>query len=301
MFKKIRHLFEYGVVVGIFFCARLLPSAVLLFFGRCLGIFAYYCVPVRKKQALENLARAFPEKISKERYSIVYGLYQHLGMMVVNHCLFSRMTAGDILEKVQVVDDDVLRRALAKGKGVILTGAHFGDWEISALAIGAAGFPLSLVMARIHNPYINKMIIKHRQGMGVKLISSRGISIRDILIELKNKNCVGLLIDQSAGRNGLLIDFFGRKASTVKGPAQIAVKRGVPLLLCTSTPQSNGHHRMIFEEIPTDIEGLEGEAQVLHITQQVTSKIEHYIRQKPEVWFGWFHRRWRIKPPKIKG
>jgi KDO2-lipid IV(A) lauroyltransferase len=156
------------------------------------------------------------------------------------------------------------------------------------------------VVAAIHNPYINRMVIEQRQGMGVKLIASKGISVRDILVELRNKNCVGLLIDQSGGRTGILVDFFGRKASTVKGPAQIAVKTGAPLLLCTTIPQGNGYHRMIFEEIPTDIDGLEGDAQILHITQHVTSKIEYYIRRKPEVWFGWLHRRWRIKPPKVK-
>ncbi len=300
MLKRVRHFCEYLLLKGVVFLALLFPAAILQFFGRCLGTFVYYVVPIRKKHALESLALAFPEKDLAERRRIVFRLYRHLGTVVVSHCVLPKMSAEDILQKMEFVDEDVLRQAFAKGKGVVLTGAHWGDWELGALAIGAAGYPESIVVAPIKNPYIDKMVKGQRQGVGVKLISSKGMSVRDILVEIKKKNCVGLLIDQSAGRTGMFVDFFGRKASTAKGPAQFAVKTGAPLVLCTSTPQDDGTHRMVFEEIPTDVVGKEGEEQLLHITQDVTSRIEQYIRHDPEFWFGWLHRRWKHKPPELE-
>ena len=271
---------------------------VLHFFGRSLGTFCFYLLPIRKKLALESLALSFPEKSKADNLRIVHGLYRHLGTLLVNHCLFPRMSPEYLAKRIKFIGDDLLHDAIAKGRGVVLTGAHFGDWEVGSLALAASGIPLSVVTAAIHNPYVDKMIRQHRNHLGMKIIASKGIPIRNILVELKQKNCVGLLIDQSAGRTGLLVDFFGRKASTARGPAQFAVKTGAPLVLCMSTPQGDGTHVMTFEKIVTDIEGLEGEAQLLHITQDVTSRIEAHIRQNPKYWFGWIHRRWKIRPPK---
>lgn len=276
----------------------LLPVPVLHFFGRSLGTFCYYCIPIRKKMALESLALSFPEKTEAECRQIVHGLFRHLGVLLVNHCLFPRMSREYLAKQVVFAGVEVLREAVAKGRGVVITGAHFGDWEVGSLALAASGISLSVVTAAIHNPYVDKMVRQHRNHLGMKIIASKGIPIRNILVELKQQNCVGLLIDQSAGRTGLLVDFFGRKASTARGPAQFAVKTGAPLILCMSTPQADGTHLMTFEEIATDIDGLEGESQFLHITQDVTTRIEGHIRKNPQYWFGWIHRRWKIRPPK---
>lgn len=300
MVRRLRHYGEYILVRGFVALAWFVPLPLLHFFGRCLGSFFYYFVPIRKKCALDSLALSFPDMPLAEQKRIVHDLYRHLGALVMNHCYFPRIKRADLVQRVELVGLDVLRAAMAKGKGVVLTGAHMGDWEISSLALGAAGIPLSLVTAPIHNPYLDRMIKSHRHRLGVELIPSKGMSLRDILVELKKKNCVGLLVDQSAGRHGLLVDFFGRKASTPKGPAQFAVKTGAPLFLCSSTPKGDGSHRMVFEEIATEAEGLQGEELLFHITQDVTAKIEQYIRQNPQYWFGWFHRRWKIRAPKVK-
>ncbi len=300
LLKRFRYFCEYLFVRLTVILAWLLPVPLLHFFGRCLGTFCYYCVPVRKKLALKSLALAFPEKTRAEHRHIVHGLFRHLGVLLVNHCLFPRMTPEYLSKQVKFKGVEVLRGAISRGRGVVLTGAHFGDWEVGSLALAASGISLSVVTAAIHNPYVDRMIRQHRNHLGMKIIASKGIPIRNILVELKQENCVGLLIDQSAGRTGLLVDFFGRKASTARGPAQFAVKTGAPLILCMSTPQVDGTHLMTFEEIATDIDGLEGEAQLLYITQDVTARIENHIRQNPQFWFGWIHRRWKIRPPKQK-
>lgn len=273
---------------------------MLHFLGRCLGTFFNYCIPIRRKLALESLALSFPEKTLSERRQIFHGLFRHLGVLVVNHGLFSTMTSDDLAQRVKLSGVEVLQDALAGGKGVVLTGAHYGDWEMSSLALAASGVPLTLVTAEIHNPYIDTMVKSHRSHLGLKLIASKGIPIRNIMRDLKDNRCVGMLIDQSAGRTGLMVDFFGRKASTARGPAQIAVKTGAPLFLCTSMPQPDGTHIMTFEEIATDPPGLAGEDQLVHITQDITTRIEDCIRKDPKYWFGWIHRRWKIRPPKVK-
>lgn len=273
---------------------------MLHFLGRCLGTFFNYCIPIRKKLALESLALSFPETTAAERRRIFHSLFRHLGVLVMNHGLFSSMTPEYLAKRVKFSGVEVVHDALAKGKGVVLTGAHYGDWEMSSLALAASGVPLTVVTAEIHNPYIDTMVKSQRSHLGMNLIASKGIPIRNIMRDLKDNRCVGMLIDQSAGRTGLMVDFFGRKASTARGPSQIAVKTGAPLVLCTSMPQPDGTHIMTFEEIATDTPGLSGDKQLVHITQNITTKIEECIRENPQYWFGWIHRRWKIRPPKVK-
>lgn len=296
MFKKIRQVIEFTLVVCIVTVARVLPSSWLSFFGKALGAFAYYCVPIRKRHAIQSLQTAFPEKDSAEIHAIVYGVYQNLGRVMINHCFCSHHSAKDILAKVEFVGIDILKKALAQNKGVIVTSGHLGDWETLGIALATAGYPISLVVAPIRNPYLNNMITENRKRMGVRLISKKGMAVRHITRDLKENRCVGMLIDQDAGRSGTFVNFFGRPSSTPKGPAQYALKRDIPIIMIFSFPQDDGRVKMVFEEIEVPSSEDQEEA-IQQITQQMTSRLEYYIRQNPGNWFGWLHRRWKTKPP----
>lgn len=299
MLKKIRQFFEYIFVVVIVGIGRFLPESFLLGFGKILGGVIYYCLPIRKKHAIASLQQAFPEKDLAEIHAIVYGVYQNLGRIIVTQCFLSHHSAEDILTKVEFVGEDILKKALAQDKGVIVTSGHLGDWETLGAALAAAGYPISLVVAPIRNPYLQKMVTENRQRMGVRLISKKGMAVRYITRDLRENRCVGMLIDQDAGRSGVFVDFFGRPASTPKGPAQYALKRDIPIIMLFSFPQDDGSLKMVFEEVditPGDV----SEDAVQAVTQHITSRLEYYIRQKPENWFGWLHRRWKTKRDSAK-
>ncbi len=296
MFTKIRQLAEFYLVVFIISFARIIPFSLRSFLGNLLGSFAYYFVPIRKKHAIKSLQDTFPEKNLSEILTIVHRLYQNLGQILANYCLFFSDSTKDIASKIEYVGLDVLKKARDQGRGVILTGGHFGNWEALGIATAMAGFPISLVVAPIRNPYLNKMITGARKHMGVQLISKKGMAVRYITKALKEKRCVGMLIDQDAGRTGTFVDFFGRPSSTPKGPAKYAVSRDLPIVMLFCFPQDDGTLEIVFEEVAFN-PASDDESTIQQVTQQMTSRLEYYIRQNPSNWFGWLHRRWKTEPP----
>ncbi len=267
---------------------------MLLSFGKFLGLIIYYVVPIRKKHALQSVQSAFPEKSDAEVHAIVKGVYQNITRILVTHCFLPKMTPADVLANIDYVGEDILKAALAKERGVIVVSGHLGDWESMGVGLAAAGYPISLVVAPIRNPHMNKMITRYRSKMGVRLISKKGMAIRHISQDLREKRCVGMLIDQDAGRSGIFVEFFGRPASTPKGPAQYAMKRKVPIIAIFSFPQDDGRLKIVFEEVNTDFSD---DDFIQQVTQDITARLEHHIRNSPEHWFGWLHRRFKSKPP----
>jgi len=293
--KKFRHFLEYLFFLSVGFLARLLPYRLALDLGARFGDFGFYCVPIRKQVALANLARAFPEKSVAERQKIARQVYRNLGIMTIEHLRFPRMTPEDLLALVEFENISILENALKRGKGVIITGGHFGNWEIMGCSISAAGHPTSFVVADIHNRFLDRMINDHRRLMGVKIIP-KGMAIRGIMKDLAANRCVTILIDQDAGKQGTFVEFLGQLASTPKGPATFALKTGAALILTLSFRQPNGRLKVVFEEILTnDFSELNDES-INQITQRATTRLEQQIRAYPDHWF-WMHRRWKTQLP----
>jgi KDO2-lipid IV(A) lauroyltransferase len=168
--KKIRHYLEYKLLIGIFFLIRGLPRLTILRLGRLLGDFTYYCVPVRKTITLNHLERSFPGKSTAERKKIARGTYQNLGMNVFEHFCIPMLSKEDICNIVKLADEDVLAQALARKRGVIIAGGHFGNWEYTSSAIAAYGYRLGVVVAEVSNKYIDKRVNEHREASGAEMI-----------------------------------------------------------------------------------------------------------------------------------
>ena len=63
---------------------RILPRSVALFIGRLLGIFIYYCVPIRKHIAIQNIKIAFPEYSPSEVKLLLKNTCKHYGMVLID-------------------------------------------------------------------------------------------------------------------------------------------------------------------------------------------------------------------------
>ena len=100
-----------------------------------------------------------------------------------------------------------------------------------------------------------------------------------------------MISDQDAGKRGVFVNFFGRKASTPGGAAQLAIKYGAPIVVTMSIRTACGRYKSIFREV----EVRENDT-VEELTQRFTTIMEEVIRQNPEQYF-WMHRRWKTRPP----
>ncbi|MFB0528154.1 MAG: lysophospholipid acyltransferase family protein, partial [bacterium] len=96
---------------------------------------------------------------------------------------------------------------------------------------------------------------------------------------------------------GVFVDFFGRPAGTVIGPAVMALRTGAPIVPVFNVRQGVNKHKVIIgPPVELEISGNQ-EKDILTVTAKITKVIEEFVRQYPTHWW-WFHNRWRAKPKK---
>ena len=264
--------------------------------GRGLGCFLYLALKKRRRIALENLQIAFGDEMSAdERAQICRESFRQIGKTAIEFLRFPQLTFENIWDEVTVEGKEHLIGALNQGKGAIVFLPHFGNWELLALVYGALipgrakaiAFPLK-------NRHLNALVSQYRERLSLKLITRRQ-AVRETLRALKGGYAVGFFADQNAGREGVFVDFFGKPASAVRGPATLALKTGTPLLLSMDIRQSDDrHHVIITPAIDLEISG-DLEQDVQANTAHILKILETYIRQYPDQWL-WTHNRWKTQP-----
>ena len=264
--------------------------------GSGLGDFLYFVLKKRRRIALNNLQIAFGNEMSTvERAKICRSSFQQIGKTAIEFLRFPQLTFDNVWEEVTVDGQEHLIQALNQGKGAIVFLPHFGNWELLAMVYGALipnqakaiAFPLK-------NRYLNALVSQYRERLSLKLITRRQ-AVRETLRALKENYAVGFFADQNAGREGVFVDFFGKQASAVRGPATLALKTGAPLLLSMAIRQPDDrHHVLITPELDLEMSG-DLEQDVQTNTAHLLKILETYIRQYPDQWL-WTHNRWKTQP-----
>jgi len=98
--------------------------------------------------------------------------------------------------------------------------------------------------------------------------------------------------DQRGPKEGVKVDFFGKKVAVYTGPAALALKTGAPILCGIPIRANDSKYRITLVEIPTNNIPDSEEEKILEISQRYTSYLEEVIREHPEQWL-WMHKRWK--------
>ncbi|MDE0484370.1 MAG: lysophospholipid acyltransferase family protein [Candidatus Poribacteria bacterium] len=264
--------------------------------GSAIGKLLYRILKKRRQIALNNMQIAFGDDLKQtHRQEICKACFINFGKTVIEFMRFPKLNAENIWCEVTVHGREHLNSALEKGKGAIVFLPHFGNWELLSLVYGALipnrakaiAFPLK-------NARLNDLIWRHRQLLSLELIPRKN-AIRATLRALKNNDAVGFFADQNAGDQGVFIDFFGKPASTARGPVSIALKTRAPILFSLDIRQPDDRHHVhisppLHLELSDDFEK-DVESYTAHLMKQ----LEKYIQKYPDQWF-WIHNRWKTQP-----
>ncbi|MFC1724092.1 lysophospholipid acyltransferase family protein [candidate division KSB1 bacterium] len=294
MSKKFKHRIEYGGVRFIYALNRLFPHRLAILFADCLALFGFYVIRMRRSVTLDNLRNAFGDKSEKELRKIAYSAYKQFSRMMFEYARFPYFTDKEIIKKVALENEHVLKESLERGKGAIIVSGHFGNWELMAAGIARHGYPVSLLVGEQKNKMVDDAMNNFRKEKGMGIIKM-GVAARGVIKAVRDNNFVALLSDQDAGRLGTFVDFFGRKASTPGGTAAFALKTGADVIFSITLRIGKCNHKVILEKVEYDDIKDEGKTAIAELTQRYTSRLEHYVREYPDHYF-WMHKRWKSKP-----
>jgi KDO2-lipid IV(A) lauroyltransferase len=287
----VRQRLEYIAVAAIRRLAALLPSSILLLFGRTLGLIFYALDGTHRRVALENLAAAFPRRSAAERRAIVRAVFAHFGCLLFEFLKFSTLSPGEILERVDFDGEERVRLAYGHGKGVLFITGHFGFWELHALAHPLRFESIGVLARTLDNTRLNTLLEEIRQRTGNVVVYRQG-SIRKVMRMMSEKHGVAILIDQHiSSADAVYVDFFDRPAATTSAVAAMALRTGAPIVPVFALPLGRGRYRLIYEH-PVEPPAADSEDAIREFTQRCTDVLEMYVRRHPDLWL-WMHRRWR--------
>lgn len=222
---------------------------------------------------------------------LLRSLYQHFGMIL-----------AEMAHRTEIVrrwttffefTGEEYTSELRSG-GVIVT-AHLGNWEIFAAGHVRRFGPVAALVKPIRNAYFHYWVTAVRLSLGVQPLSVRYEAWK-ILNHLKSRGKIVVLLDQNSLRDeGVFTHFFGRLACTHYGPVLLALRAGVPLMTAYGVRTPEGNFCLTYEPpLPLPPFG-DIRERLWFLTQDLTSRIESWVRRYPDQWL-WIHDRFRTKP-----
>lgn len=264
--------------------------------GGALGRLGYSPFGVRRRVVERQIAAAFPEWNADRVAQVARDAYDHLGRLAVETALMPSLGKKGILDLVsRTTGWDLVERAIAAKRGVLLIAGHFGNWEVSGAYIAARGVPVDVIVRRMSNPIFDRYLNQTRADLGMTVVYDAD-AVRRTTRSLKEGRAIGFLADQGVlNLASTHVPFFGRPAKTPRGPAVFTLRYHAPTLFVAAVREPDGRFHLSFEDVPYEETG-DRERDVDGIVASYTRILERMVRKAPEQYF-WQHRRWKHQPP----
>jgi KDO2-lipid IV(A) lauroyltransferase len=249
-----------------------------------------------RKRTIDHLRAGYPDKDDQWIEQTGRRSFEHIAMMAVDVLYTPRLVKKDNWRQYsRYVNAEHAKWLMKEGKGLLMVAAHYGNFEIMGYLLGLFDFSVYSVARPLDNKFISKYLYDLRQRAGQRVIDKRGAA--EIMQHISSTgDTLCFIVDQDAGRKGIFVPFFGRKASTYKSIGLLAIANNIPIGVGYSRRVGNsfffeiGVKRIIFPE-----EWADKDDPLYWVTAEYTKAIEDFIRDDPSQYW-WLHRRWKHRP-----
>lgn len=254
------------------------------------GIAAYFLAfsPSARRASRAYLARALGRQASlvdifRNVFAFASTIHDRIYLLNERFDLFD----------IEMVGHELVRDAMAGGKGVLLMGAHLGSFEVMR-ALGRQYFEQGVAML---------MYEENAQKLNTTLAAINPAARQDIIPlgrvdsmlrareRLAAGQLVGMLADRGLGNDPTReVDFLGAPASFPTGPFRVAAMLQRPVMFMTGLYLGGNRYRIHLEPLAdfTDVARDERDAAIAAAQRAYVARLEHYCRQAPDNWFNFF-------------
>jgi KDO2-lipid IV(A) lauroyltransferase len=256
--------------------------------GAWIGLVWFLVLRIRRKVVFRNLALALPGRAA-EHHRIARETYRQIGASALELLALRSMGREEIAARVRPRGLERFEAAAARGRGVIVVTAHFGNFDLLACSQAARGVPLAIVSRELGRG-ANRFWMETRAASGLAILPRRGSGLA-LVRWLREGKVLGLVVDQRTGPRdgGLLVPFLGVPAWTTTAPAALALATGAAIVPVRLERGPDGDHELTVEpEIP--LAPGDREQAVAATTAAVNDAVGAWVTARPEHWM-WLHRR----------
>jgi len=282
---------EYLVYRLVAWRARKASHEALWRWGARIGSLTRVFARRRTRIAEENFRASFPER-AHEAKEVIRECWRHMGREALTTIKIQELTAEQIAARCDFTGLELVREALARGRGLMLVTAHFGSWETAGLAATAVVGPMTTVARGLDNELLAADLARVRAGTGATIVDRRSAA-RALYKALSDNGVVAILPDQAVlPREGVLVPFLNRPAWTTDAPAKLAARLGSTIVFVSCIGDATGRYRFEFED-PIRVDQLpDEEKEPVPLTTRINDVLTRRIAARPELWL-WMHDRWK--------
>jgi KDO2-lipid IV(A) lauroyltransferase len=253
-----------------------------------------------RKRALENLRASYSEKSEQWIWQTGRRSFEHLVMLTIDILFTPRLVKKyNWRDYSRYKNVERAKWMMQEGQGLLMVGAHYSNFEVIGFLLGMFGFEVYSIARPLDNKYISRYLYGVRRAAGQRIIDKKGATA--LMEELASRgSTLCFVADQDAGKKGIFVDFFGRKASTYKSIGLLALTKNMPVVVGYSRRVDSrfffeiGINRIIFPE-----EWADKDDPLKWVTAEYTRAIEEFVREDPSQYW-WLHRRWKRRPKEEK-
>ena len=255
------------------------------------GIILYFYGFFSKRNsiAIKNLDYAFPSLSKTKKKKIIRSMWLHFGRVIGEYPHLHKIKINNN-QKIKVVGINNLLEPLKNKKNCIYFSAHIGNWELSSHPLVQNGHKINFIYRAPNNHYVDNLLRNIRQNYGVKLIKKGKEGAKDCIKALKNKENLGMLIDQKMN-DGVAVSFFGHKAMTPTAIAKFALKFKCPIVPALCIREKNTTFKIEYLK-PIEYAFVKKMGSEKKILTYLNKIIEKWIIKYPDQWI-WIHDRWK--------
>ena len=278
------------------FIVQLLPLKAVALTGRVGGFLFYYLDVRHRRVAVNNLLACLGNSHSKkEILSLARENFCRIGevyLSALKTAAIPREKIGSVLSVKGEENLCLAKREDGSLPSFMFAVGHFGNFELYAKSgVFVPGYEISTTYRGFKQKWLERLILSLRNKSGCIFFERRseGGKLRSFM---KQPGIItGLLADQSAGKNGLRLPFFGLPCSVTPAPAIFALRYNLSLHGCFCRRLGLGRWEIeLYPEIHTR---LNGKARpVEDIMSDINTLYESFILEDPANWF-WVHNRWK--------
>ena len=264
------------------------------------GKLIYKVFPYKKQVVLANIDQVFTSQLdSSQKIHLAKAYYSHLVTSLKEFLQLRFMREETLKKKVKVIGHENMLEVVALQKGVLVLTGHFGNWELAPLG-GILNFKefkgqFHFIRRTLAFKALERFVFKRYYAAGLHVIPKKN-ALDPVCAALEKNHAVIFVLDQHASlanKDGIAVEFFGKKAGTYRSLATLARYTQTPVVPAAGYRLPNGQHVLefftpiVWSDYETTQEALQQN------TLAYNQALERIILANPAQW-NWMHKRWKL-------
>ncbi|WP_018623648.1 lysophospholipid acyltransferase family protein [Kangiella aquimarina] len=233
-----------------------------------------------------NIGLCLPELTKEQQQEIIHQSLINTGRLFTEAAkVWCKKDAEKWLDNIY--GEEAVKATLESGKGVLITGAHLGNWEVALYYLGSR-YKFHCMYRPPRQLEMDEVICKGRCKNETTMVKGNSKGVLHLIDVLQQAEVAAILSDQEPGRRaGVFVPFFNHPALTMTLVQKVQQKSNAEVYQIAAIRNETGKFDIHLEPLNMD-----PNLDELIYAEKVNQHLENIIRRFPEQ-YQWSYKRFK--------